>query len=630
MTSQLRVAMDGAHRVSVSRNAAVPGVLWSKVIGEWGTAGDPDRAIVVSLETFLANLDWLPSYCRRFQTGIDWDEAAREHVVQSRQERDALAQLMRDLVPLEVSEVRQRLAGTRFERDLRSFQLRDLGKLLALPNGANFSVPGAGKTTTTYALYEAERAADRVDRLLVVAPLSAFEAWSTEALECFDVAPIVHRLDGQDVPPDAEVCLVTYQRLAMGYGGVARWAQTGRCHVVLDEAHRMKRGWAGRWGQASLSLAYLAARRDVLTGTPAPQSLRDLDAILDFAWPGQARRILPPAIFQANPPPALAAQTGDTIRPLFVRTTKSDLKLREPDFRVLEIPLEGLQREIYDALRNNYAGTISLSRNDRTSLTRMGRVAMYLLEAATNPGLLPVSGRPDPITGRPRFPLADVPTDASLLNLIARYIEFENPPKFSALTRIVRDNAAAGRKSLVWTNFVSNIEQLAADFAPWEPAIVHGGVPSMVTQANAARTRESEIDRFRNDARCAVLLANPAATSEGVSLHHDCHDAIYLDRTFNAGHYLQSIDRIHRLGMPETTETRITLLVTAGTIDVTVTNQVEAKARRLGAILRDEDIATMALPDDEDYRAVISEDDLAVLYAHLQDRDATAPQELGA
>src|SRR5256885_10080525 len=46
--------------------------------------------------------------------------------------------------------------------------------------------------------------------------------------------------------------------------------------VVLDEAHRMKKGWRGEWGRACLSLAYLAARRDVLTGTPAPNSPRDL------------------------------------------------------------------------------------------------------------------------------------------------------------------------------------------------------------------------------------------------------------------------------------------------------------------------------------------------------------------
>ena len=38
-------------------------------------------------------------------------------------------------------------------RTLKDFQIRDLLHLLALSNGANFSVPGAGKTTVTFALH---------------------------------------------------------------------------------------------------------------------------------------------------------------------------------------------------------------------------------------------------------------------------------------------------------------------------------------------------------------------------------------------------------------------------------------------------------------------------------------------
>jgi hypothetical protein len=38
-------------------------------------------------------------------------------------------------------------------RKLKKFQLRDLLHLLTLSNGANFSVPGAGKTTVTFALH---------------------------------------------------------------------------------------------------------------------------------------------------------------------------------------------------------------------------------------------------------------------------------------------------------------------------------------------------------------------------------------------------------------------------------------------------------------------------------------------
>ena len=62
---------------------------------------------------------------------------------------------------------------------------------------------------------------------------------------------------------------------------------------------------------------------------------------------------------------------------------------------------------------------------------------------------------------------------------------------------------------------------------------------------------------FHNDPHCALLIANPAAAGEGISLHTVCHNAIYLDRSYVSTHYLQSIDRIHRLGLRPDQETHI-------------------------------------------------------------------------
>lgn len=108
--------------------------------------------------------------------------------------------------------------------------------------------------------------------------------------------------------------------------------------------------------------------------------------------------------------------------------------------------------------------------------------------------------------------------------------------------------------------------------------------------------------------------------SEGVSLHHACHDAVYLDRTFNAGQY-QSLDRIHRLGLAPGTETRITFLNCVNTIDETVDGRVRVKAARLAQLLSDPNLVTMALPDDDAYGSWVDPDDLDALFAHLGDED---------
>lgn len=607
--------------VEATRVGDVHNGFWLQLIGEWGAGGDrPGQQVVLPLERFLAHTAWLRPACTRYGVSIRWQPELRSLIEQTRAQRRLLDQSLSTPDPLNPAEVADRLAGGRFHRDLRPFQTRDLGRLLSLPNGANFSVPGAGKTTVAYAVYDAERTAGRVERMLVVAPLSAFEAWTSEAIECFSnaarpvVAPYVN-----DVPSDAEVLVVNYHRLGgHHYEVLARWVGERPTLVLLDEAHRMKRGWSGTFGSACLSIAFLAARRDILTGTPAPQSPQDLVALLDYLWPGQARRILPPAAFVTPVPADTGHQIATAIAPLFVRTRKGELELEPPVLRVIEVEPDELQKQIYQALRDRYAGLLQINMTDRAAFARMGDVFMYLLEAATNPQLLSAGSGAD---DEPEFrhPPLDVPPGSKLWDLLQRYNQYETPAKFTQLAQMIETNAEAGRKTLIWTNFVRNLHTLERMLAVHQPALIYGGIPPSMSDPTAPRTRESELARFRTDDACKVLLANPAAMSEGVSLHHDCHDAIYLDRTFNAGQYLQSIDRIHRLGLRPGQSTRISFLVSTGTIDEVVDDRIKEKANRLGEMLDDPDISTMALPSDEDYGpAIDTHDDLVALFAHLR------------
>ena len=617
----LGLALSGSPPVvEATRLGEVPNDFWLKVITEWGAGGDqPGYQVVLPLERLLAHMSWLRTACTRYQVGIEWQPELLSLVRQTRTQRGMLDRSLGTPEPLDSAQVNERLAGGRFARDLRPFQTRDLGHLLSLPNGANFSVPGAGKTTVAYAVYDAERTAGRVQQMLVVAPLSAFESWTTEVRECFptDRHPVVvPYLD--EVPSDAEVLLVNYHRLGGHYEDLARWVAARPTLVLLDEAHRMKRGWNGAFGSACLSIAFLAARRDILTGTPAPQSPQDLVALLDYLWPGQARRVLPASALVTPPPADAGHQVAAAIAPLFVRTRKGELDLLAPELRVVQVEPDDLQRQIYTALRDRYAGQLQVNMTDRANLARMGDVFMYLLEAATNPQLLSAgSGAED----EPEFrhPPLDVPPGSRLWDLLQQYSQYETPAKFTQLAQLIATNAEQGRKTLVWTNFVRNLRTLERMLAGHQPALIYGGIPPEMSDPTAPRTRESELARFRTDDACKVLLANPAAMSEGVSLHHDCHDAIYLDRTFNAGQYLQSIDRIHRLGLPAGQSTRITFLVSTGTIDEVVDDRIKEKARRLGEMLDDPDISTMALPSDEDYGpAIDTHDDLVALFAHLR------------
>ena len=407
-------------------------------------------ALRVRAERFLANRGIVQALCRQFGVSLSADPAATELLSAANQERRQLDVVVEQAPSLTAAETLARLSGSRFTRDLRPFQVRDLGRLLALPHGANFSVPGAGKTTVAYATYEAERSAGRVDRLLVVGPLSSFDAWSSELSECFDPSPNLCFFEaGRRIRASAEVVVVNYSKLMNReyFARLTEWLRGGSAHVILDEVHRIKKGRAGAWGSACLDLSWYVTRRDILSGTPAPQHPSDLEALLEFLWPGQARRILPAGAFAQLPAPNIGRELAQSLAPLHVRTRKSELDLDDPLYTVLEIQLHGLQRELYLAVTNQYSGAIPTSTRDRTRLAEMRRIVMYLLEAATNPALLSLGSSPDdpPVFQHPRAP---IPADSNLVRLLNEYGRYETPSPSSDAPRPCASTPTASPSTL--------------------------------------------------------------------------------------------------------------------------------------------------------------------------------------
>jgi SNF2 family DNA or RNA helicase len=580
----------------------------------------PGRPIIVRPEALLRTRASLFGVLKRFGVDIRADETVTQMLRNAKADDRAVRAALDVTHPSTVAPMSRPVdlaSGRKIIRELRPFQERDLLRLSVLPHGANFSVPGAGKTTVTYVLHCQLLAVKSVDRLLVIAPLSAFGAWQEDAAAVVDPALSVERWRSGPVP-NSDVVLLNYQRLLGGVEKLTSWMSMHSVHLVVDEAHRAKRGATGGWGRALLALAPYAVRRDILTGTPAPNHPRDLVSLMDFLWPGGvASSNIPVTALKREPSLAAMKSVNSAIRPLYVRTTKEELGLPKVEIRPVKVRMGKLQKDIYDALLSRYAGLFDLDRRDSAMFAQMGEVTMYLLQAACSPRLL--SSTADP--GRTyRYPPLAIPPGSRLASLVDDYQDHEVAEKVAQACKIVRDNALLGRKTLVWSNFPDNLLDLEQQLRALYPALVYGSIPSADDARDGVRTREREIARFTKDQDCFVMLANPAAMAEGVSLHHACHDAVYLDRTFNAGQYLQSLDRIHRLGLAPDTETRVTLLISEKTIDERVDGRVANKTRLLSRMLADPALVQMALPDDDDYGAPVDHpDDLEEILRHLQD-----------
>ncbi len=625
--ASIHVSIDGQPPMIRLSHANVPGAVWYEIeLILQGSERTPDGSLRVPTGALLEGRRRLLELL--VEAGVALEATDPVRLILGRAGRDdrAFGEALRDAdSPLALVDLADPQTTGAYEvvRTLTDRQQADLAKLANLAHGANFSVPGAGKTTVAYVLHALCRVSLGLDKLLVIAPLSAFGAWEEDAGQVLSPAPQVRRMTNSTVP-NSDVVLVNYQRLPQALNALSSWALRHRVHLVVDEAHRMKRGVAGEWGRALMALAPLAARRDVLTGTPAPNHPKDFVALLDFLWPSKrASNRLPRAALRTDPPMAAVRSVGDAIAPFFVRTNKAQLNLPAVNTYYAPVHMDEHQQAICDALRNRYQGSLGLNPQDQASFARMGEVTMYLLQAASSPRLLRTSA--DPARAY-RFPPLAIPAGSSLAELVERYADYEVPAKVAAVCQIVRANADANRKTLVWSNFPDNLLDLEVQLASLQPAVVYGGVPSLDESVAPAdvRTRERELQRFRWDDDCKVLLANPAALSEGVSLHHNCHDAVYMDRTFNAGQYLQSLDRIHRLGLDQDTITNVTILTSPGTIDESVNRRLAVKTKRLAAMLADEHLVQLALPDDEDGVLFLDDsEDLAELLSHLAGRLVT-------
>jgi SNF2 family DNA or RNA helicase len=423
------------------------------------------------------------------------------------------------------------------------------------------------------------------------------------------------------IPDSTEILLTNYNRVANDYDRIRGFVASGESMVILDEAHRIKRGAEGVHGRAVLDLAYAAHRRDLLTGTPAPQGAYDLIALMRFLYPGQDNQILPASAYREKDgrDPKVLTETRDSISRYFVRTTKSKLGLPPTTFDVIKKPMGPIQQAIYEALLGRYRGGFALHPNSRRELDRIGRIVMYLLEAATNPMLLS-AGSDDADDAEFRHPPLELQGNEPLMDLLRSYHLHETPWKYEMVSRIVSDAASRGEKVLVWSSFVRNLKALSRYLKEYKPAMIHGGVPSESANGTSGVTREAELIRFRTDADCFVLLANPAACGEGISLHHDCHHAVYLDRTFNAGQFLQSQDRIHRLGLADDVITRFTLLQSLSSIDESVNKRLEDKVRSLSLLMDDPGLVLVSLPEpDEGYAGPPAFlDDMQAVLTHIE------------
>lgn len=207
---------------------------------------------------------------------------------------------------------------------------------------------------------------------------------------------------------------------------------------------------------------------------------------------------------------------------------------------------------------------------------------LRMMQAATNPNLLTIPLKN--FASLEGFDSDAVAENSSLIADVLQYSANETPAKFIKAKEIIEDIISGGGKVVVWAIYIKNIldfeEYLLKCGIPCKT--LYGATPVATgdEDEDEVETREKIIAEFHKpDSAFKVIIANPFAVSESISLHKACHNAIYMERSFNAAHFIQSKDRIHRYGLKPGTVTNYYYLLSEDSVDEVIHSRLIERRR---------------------------------------------------
>lgn len=523
----------------------------------------------------------------------------------------------------------QTVLKNELKRKLYPLQLLSAFHMTFSQNSCNFAVPGAGKTSIVYGAYAYLKQLPKedprhIDKLLVIGPLSSFAPWENEYEECFGKEVVSQRLSGDPTISrerkeehlysgnPAELTLIFHGGVRNLQQEIIDFLKTNSTMVVVDEAHRIKNP-DGVWGRSAVEISKEARSRVILTGTPVPNGYEDLYNLYQFIYPFKFKSIL--GFHYANlldmtsnssPDSERVKNFTENISPFFIRIKKKDLDLPPKEEKIIEVEMNVRQREIYDFIEAEYIQSFKTNPGGSVKDVLNRAKLIRLRQASTNPALLskplkdslinnPELGEVDPNVKYTSYS-DEFLDDSEFFHQILNYKDQETPQKFIDTKKVIEENVLSkNEKVIIWTIFIQNAKEL-------QSYLLESGIQSRLLIGETAQSeRESIISKFNNPDNLdfQVVIANPFAVAESISLHKGCHNAIYLERDYNCSNFLQSKDRIHRVGLPKDQVTNYYYIISRNSIDGVIDQRLQTKIKRMEAII-DEEIPLFARINDDD------------------------------
>ena len=435
--------------------------------------------------------------------------------------------------------------------DAYPYQLDAFMAVKDLPYAAIFHEQGLGKTKIDISLYWLTK--DIVDTVFIVTKKSLVQNWVNEVASHSHITPSI--LSGKKGNNNVKlnspviVYILNYEVISSNLELISFFLETRKVGVILDESQKIKNP-ESKLTKSFFEISNKFNRRIIMTGTPVANRPYDIWSQIYFLDFGQS---LGTSFKEFKSQTDLPKQkdshsenfidsltkTWQSLQSFSMRETKESSGIELPSKTIYTqiVELENEQVQIYDNYQNQLTHEL-VDVNGKIIIDDADYILKQLLrltQCASNPAII----------------------DKSYKNL---------PAKFKLLQNIVLDVINNKQKVIIWTNFIANVNWLAAHLKEYNPVKIHGSI--------AIDRRNLSIDKFKNDASCKVMIATPGAAKEGLTLTVANH-AVFYDRSFSLDDYLQAQDRIHRIS--QTQECKVINLIAKNTIDEWVDRLLNAK-----------------------------------------------------
>lgn len=412
---------------------------------------------------------------------------------------------------------------------------------------ALFDEQGLGKTKIVIDALCIAMKEGTIEGALIIAPMSLLYNWEQEVCKHSFLIPLVLKGTAREKRykflTGANFYITNYEAVISENQRIKRFCRSRSVAIVLDESTRIKNSKT-KTAQAIFQLAQYSIKRIIISGTPIANKPCDLWSQYYFLDHGvllgndfkkfKAKYDAKSSNYEGSLIELKKVLNANSIR----RLKNNVLELPEKQYENIFVSIIGKQLELYEKLRKELVIEITNTKGEIVidESSSILKKLLRLTQLVSNPYLIDKSYN-------------------------------ETPAKFIKLDQLLSTIVSNGEKAVIWTSFVENIIILKKRYLSYAPLVIYGDIP--------VKERAARVFEFQNSERNKIMLLNPAAAREGITLTKANH-AIYLDRNFNLVDYLQSQDRIHRISQEK--PCKIYKLIAQKTIDEYIDNFVDMKS----------------------------------------------------